>query len=195
MTEAQRRRRERIEARLGRPDPRSTEREVEELLRIVAPEEQALELHTDELQAYPRAVERLAHLQVDHHTISSRAARTTRNPLFAVNLLDLLIRHSGANHKRETIAFSKRRQGAGERLWCFLVWRNWMKWFSERRKDGTPAMRLGIADSRLGVEVLLEMRFFPAHSPLPERWMTYYRRRTPTRRIPNIAEHRLKYAF
>jgi hypothetical protein len=37
---------------------------------------------------------------------------TAQNPLFPVNLADLLLRHSSANHKRETIAFSKRRQGA-----------------------------------------------------------------------------------
>lgn len=195
MTEEQKERRARIEAALGRPDPRSTEKEVEAVLRIVAPEEQALELHSDEHKAYPRAIRRVRHLTVTQRTISSRAARTAHNPLFPVNLLDLLIRHSGANHKRETIAHSKRRQGACDRHWIFLVWRNWMKSFSEQRRDGSPAMRLGIAQERLKTETLLEKRLFPAHDPLPERWQTYYRRLTPTRRIPTIAVHRLHYAF
>ena len=65
---------------------------------------------------HPRALRRLPHLDVTHCTVNSRAVRTPRNPLFAINLLDLLIRHSGANHKRETIAFSKRRQSAIDRL-------------------------------------------------------------------------------
>jgi hypothetical protein len=195
MTPAQRRRRARLEAVRGRPHPRAIEHDVEAVLRIVAPTPQAVELHTDEHRSYPRAIRRVGHLDVDHRTISSRAARTCRNPLFPVNLLDLLLRHSGANHKRETVAFSKRRQGAAERAWIFLLWRNWMKPFSERKQDATPAMRLGIAHERLGLPELLRQRRFPGHRPLPERWQDYYRREVPTRRIPRIRTHRLRYAF
>ena len=79
-----------------------------------------------------------------HATTRSTVARTPHNPLFPVNLLDLLIRHSSANHKRETIAFSKRRQSAAERLFVLVVWRNYLKSFSERKRDATPAQRLGI---------------------------------------------------
>lgn len=195
MTRAQKERRARIESMLGRPDPRATERDVEMVLRIVVPRAQSLELHSDQHAAYPRAIRRVPHIAVTHHTISSRAARTSRNPLFPVNLLDLLIRHSGANHKRETIAFSKRRQGACDRHWIFLVWRNWMKSFSEQRRDDPPAMRLELAKERLKADVLFEGRLFPGHDPLPPRWQRYYRRQTPTRRIPKIAIHRLRYAF
>ena len=194
-TEAQKRRCARIERRFGRPNPRATREDVAAVLAIVAPRAQRLTLHSDEHQEYPRAIRSLHHLAVDHRTISSRAARTSRNPLFPVNLLDLLIRHSGANHKRETIAFSKRRQGASERLWIFLVWRNWMKSFSERKRDATPAMRAGLADRALTFDVLVERRLFPAHWPLPKRWEAYYTRSIPTRRIPRIATHRLRYAF
>lgn len=195
MTTEQKERRARIEATLGRPDPRSTQKEVEAVFRIVAPEAQSLEVHSDEHLDYPRAFRRIRHLRIEHRTISSRAARTANNPLFPVNLLDMLIRHSGANHKRETVAFSKRRQGACDRHWIFLVWRNWMKCFSERKRDSSPAMRLGIAEKRLSVEELLGQRLFPAHDPLPARWQTYYRRKTPTRRISSISTHRLSYAF
>jgi len=195
MTRAQRRRRDRIARELGRPDPRSTEKEVEAVLRIVAPSAQPLVVHSDEHPSYPRALRSVTHLQVIHRTISSRAARTALNPLFPVNLLDLLIRHSGANHKRETIAFSKRRQGACDRHWIFLVWRNWIKSFSEKERDGSPAMRLGIAREHRTFDQVIRRRLFPAHDPLPERWQVYYRRQTPTRRIPKVVEHRLRYAF
>lgn len=196
MTERQRRRRAVLEARNGRPDPRARERDVAELLRIVAPQAQAqaLELHSDEHRDYPRALRRVRHLRVGHRVTSSRRARTPRNPLFAVNLWDLLVRHSSANHKRETIAFSKRRQSAAERMWVLLVWRNLVKSFSERRRDGSPAMRLGLEARRWTVEELLGARRFPARVGLPERWATYYWRRTPTRRIARPAEHRCTYA-
>jgi len=194
MTRAQRRRRAGLEARLGRPDPRAVEHEVAGLLTVLAPHPQALELHTDEHQDYPRAVRRLTHLRITQRTISSRAARTAHNPLFPINLLDLLIRHSGANHKRETIAFSKRRQSAAERLAVLLVWRNYVKSFSERKRDATPAMRLGLLERPLKVAEVLDRRLFPSRLALPARWARYYWRRIPTRQIAHPAGHRLRYA-
>ena len=194
MTARQKRRRADLERTLGRPDPRSIQREVARLLAIVAPQPQRLVLHTDEHQDYPRARGDLPHLDVEHHTVSSRAARTSRNPLFAINLLDLLIRHSGANHKRETIAFSKRRQSAAARLWVFLVWRNYGKWFSERKRGQTPAMRAGACSHRWSIKRILRERLFPGRIALPERWQVYYWGLTPTRRIPNARSHRLTYA-
>lgn len=194
MSARQRQRRARLERRLGRADPRSVEREVATLLGLVAPAPQELALDSDEHQDYPRALRRLAHLTIHHRRISSRQARTSRNPLFPVNLLDLLIRHMGANHKRETIAFSKRRQSAIERLWVFVVWRNWAKWFSERRRGGTPAMRLGLTGRRWRVEELLRERLFPSHTGLPERWRRYYAREVTTRAIARCRTHRLRYA-
>ena len=132
MTAAQKKMRAKLEAKLGRPDPKGIEKDFAQLLSIVAPRPQELVLHTDEHQAYPRALKRVPHLTIEHRTISSRAARTPQNPLFPVNLADLLIRHCGSHHKRETIAFSKRLQSGCGRMAIFAVWRNLMKPFSER---------------------------------------------------------------
>jgi hypothetical protein len=111
-----------------------------------------------------------------------------------VNLADLLIRHSSANHKRETIAFSKRRQSAAERLAILLVWRNTMKSFSEKRQDASPAQRLELLPRRLQVEDVLARRLFPTRTELPPRWAVYYWREIPTRRIASPARHRAHYA-
>ena len=194
MTRHQRRRRAQLEARLGRPDPRSTEHEVATLLGIVAAAPQTLELRSDDHRDYPRALAQLSHLTVRHHVTSSRRPRTPLNPLFPVNLLDLLIRHSGANHKRETIAFSKRRQSAAERLAVLMVWRNHLKWVSERHHRDTPAMRLGLGERPLPVREVLRERLFPARCGLPERWARYYWREVTTREIPHPTRHRLRYA-
>jgi transposase-like protein len=197
MRARQRRQRARLEARRGRPDPRSIEREVTELLAIVTAGSSQLELDTDEHQDYPRALralERRRPLRIAHRTTSSRAARTAHNRLWALNLLDLLIRHCGANHKRETIAFSKRRQSAAERLWLLLVWRNYVKSFSERKRDATPAMRAGVCRHRFSLARILAERRFPGRIPLPARWAVHYWRHTPTRALPRVRTHRLKYA-
>ena len=194
MTPRQRARRIELEARLGRPDPRSVEIEVANLLGIVAAGSRSIELHTDEHKAYPRAVRRLTQLAVDHRTISSRAARTARNPLFAINLLDFLLRHNGANCKRETGAFSKRRASAALRMANFLIWRNYVQPFSERKRGPTPAMRLGVTDRPLRAEEILRHRLFVTQSTLPERWRDYYWGRLATRAIPNGVVHARRYA-
>ena len=194
MTARQQQRRAQLELRFGRPDPRSIEREMAALVALVAPAGAALAILSDDHPAYPRAFARLRDRAIAHATTRSTVPRTPHNPLFPVNLLDLLIRHSSANHKRETIAFSKRRQSAADRLFVLAVWRNYVKPFSERRRDATPAQRLGILGRKLTVDEVLAERLFPQRVGLPARWEPYYWRLTPTRRIPNGRRHALRYA-
>jgi transposase-like protein len=189
MNDAQKRRRAELEAIFGRPDPQSIEKEMAALLEWVVPPGTPVEIHSDEHPAYPRAFRRLSDRPVVHRTTSSKEPRTSHNPLFPVNLLDLLIRHGSANHKRETIAFSKQRGCAAYRLAILLVWRNYMKPFSERRRDATPAQRLGLVGRLLGVAEVLGRRLFPSRIRLPERWARYYWRRVRTRRLPDAPEH------
>lgn len=194
MTVRQKQRRAELEAQLGRPDPRSIEREMAALIALVVPEQSAAEIRSDEHPAYPRALRRLEDRHLHHRVTSSKRPRNPQNPLFPINLLDLLIRHSSANHKRETIAFSKRRQGAAYRLAILMVWRNYLKSVSERRQDETPAQRLGIVKRKLSVDDVLAERLFPTRIPLPDRLAQYYWRRVPTRTLANNPEHQLAYA-
>ncbi len=120
--------------------------------------------------------------------------RGADNPLFEVNLLDLLIRHSGANHRRETIAWAKRRQRAAERMAIFLVWRNYVKQRWEKGPPETPAMRKGLTSRPLAVPEILATRLFPSRVALPSRWEDYYWSRIPTRAIAHNRRHELKYA-
>ena len=165
-----------------------------ELVALVVPPGARATIRSDEHPAYPRALRRLSDRALVHETVSSRAARTPANPLFAANLLDLVIRHSSANHKRETIAFSKRRQSAAERLAILQVWRNTMKSCSERRRDATPAQRLGLTKRKLTVDDVLSVRLFPSRIRLPERIARYYWRRTPTRGLARLRTHQLRLA-
>jgi transposase-like protein len=194
MTRRQKRRRAWLEAEYGRPDPRSIEREMAELIRLVARESDTLRLRSDEHRAYPRALRRVAGVAIEHAVTNSRRPRTPQNPLFAVNLLDLLIRHGGANHKRETIAFSKRRQSAAERLAILQVWRNYLKSRSERGRNETPAQWLGLVPRKLTPEEILASRLFPSRIELPARLARYYWREIGTRRIGAGRRHRCRLA-
>lgn len=195
MTPAQRRKRERLEQVFGRPDPQAVLRDVTHLLEVVAGGQPELTVLSDDHRTYPRAMLHLT-CRVRHSVTSSRARRDARNELHPVNLADLLIRHSSANHKRETIAWSKRRQASAERLAVFVVWRNYMKGRREKvRGSPTPAQARGQMNRRLDVEELLAGRLFPSHIRLPARWDDYYWRRVKTRALGSSQrDHSLKYA-
>ena len=108
----------------------------------------------------------------------------------------MLLRHSSKNHTRETIAFSKRRQNAAERLAMFQVWRNFIKRFSEKKRDSpSPAMRLGLVKRLLSVADVLHRRLFPSLVQLPRRLQLYYDREIETRQVPNGRRHRLGYTY
>lgn len=195
MTPAQKRKRERLEQQYGRPDPKAVLKDVTHLLEVVAGGQAHLTVLSDEHKAYPRAIRQLK-CAVRHLVTSSRARRDARNPLFPVNAADLLIRHSSANHKRETIAWSKRRQSSAARLAVFLVWRNYMKGRQEKvRGSPTPAQVRGMLDHRVEIQELLARRIFVSLVELPERWREYYWGRVRTRVLAKQREHRLKYAF
>ena len=117
------------------------------------------------------------------------------NPLFPVNLADMLIRHSSANHKRETIAFSKRRQGALYRMAIWTVWRNYIKDRSENRRVGPPAVALGLIRRAMTVAEVLAARCFPDKVGISE-WVTRcYFGRIETRAIERCDSHRAVYAM
>lgn len=198
MTRRQKRRREVLEETLGRPDPGAIRRDMAELLEVVLPPDSAVELRSDEHRAYPPAIRQAQQqtgCRVRHEVTSSKQPRTAQNPLFEVNVLDLLIRHNQSNHKRETIAFSKRRQGSADRLSVLQVWRNYVKSRWEKEPGTTPAMLKGLAQRPWTVGQVLARRLFPGRIDLPARWEAYYRRAVRTRAIEHNRLHELKFAY
>jgi len=83
--------------------------------------------------------------------------------MFPVDSLHQLIRHSNAEHKRETIAFGRRLESILGRAYLVTIWKNFVKSRSERKPDRTtPAMRLGLTDRRWRWERIFVRRLFPA---------------------------------
>ena len=131
-----------------------------------------------------------------HVQTPSTEARTHANPLFPVNLSDLLLRHCGANHRRETIAFDKRRQGGLERAALFTVWRNLIKWQRENSPGQTAAIVAGMEKRRLSWRDVFARRRFPRSDELPGAWWEYYWRRVKTAALgEHQTENRARYAF
>ncbi len=195
MTPEQRERRTSEERAFGRPDPKAIEKGVLALLEDVVPGGGSAVIRSDEHLAYPRAIRRVKERKLRHEVTSSKAARTPSNPLFPVNRQDLMLRHSGANHRRETIAFSKLRASVIERGYLQAVFMNYCKSFSEKRQDATPAQRLGLTAEKLSWRDVLRERLHAARVGMGGLHERYYRRQVPTRRIPQMRGHQLRYAF
>jgi hypothetical protein len=194
MTARQKARRAELERHLGRPHPRAIEAGVRELLEPLVSNLDAITIRRDNHRAYPRAMASLS-CRITHRVTSSKQRRDHRNPLWEINRLDLMIRHSTAAHKRETIAWAKRRQASVEKLAIFQVWHNYMKRRREKGGRVTAAMLLGVASRPWRVKDVLSGRMFFEKVALSARWECYYRRLVKTKALRVNREHRLTYAF
>jgi hypothetical protein len=107
--------------------------------------------------------------------------------MFPVDQLHQLLRHSCADHKRETIAFGRRLESILGRAQLMIVWKNFIKSRSERRPDRTtPAMRLGMTDTRWRWERVLSRRLFPGREPVSDVARAIYLK-SWTRALPKLA--------
>ena len=195
MRPSQKLKREVLEKEYGRPDPNATQKQVEELLRRIVRPGGEVVLRSDEHRSYPRAIKRLNDRKFHHTTTSSKDARTPANPLFPVNLADMLLRHSSANHKRETIAFSKRRQGAMYRMAIWAVWRNYIKNTSENRGTAPPAVALGLVKSAMKVPEVLSERIFQEKIGISGWLSRCYFGQIATRAIKKCRSHEAVFAI
>jgi len=97
--------------------------------------------------------------------------------MFPVDSLHQLIRHTCADHKRETIAFGRRLESIVGRSFLMAVWKNLIKGRSERKPDRrTPAMLLGLCDKRWKWEEALRQRLFLSRESVPASWQKLYGR-------------------
>jgi len=194
MTRHQKRRRIELEVQLGRPDPKAVEKGIRELVETITGGTQTIRIRSDDHRAYPRAM-RSIDCTITHQITPSRERRDQHNPLWEVNRLDMMIRHSLAAHKRETIAFAKRRQSSAEKLTIFQVWYNYVKRRWEKGPKESAAMLHGLRRHMLSAKDVLSRRLFPAHVELPVIWSEYYNRSVETATIPVNRRHTLSYAY
>jgi len=114
-------------------------------------------------------------------TLRSPEAVSRDLAMFPVDQLHQLIRHSCADHKRETIAFGRRLESILGRAHLMAVWKNFIKARSERKPDRTtPAMKLGLTDTRWRFERILARRLFTYREHVPQSALRVYQKRWTT---------------
>src|SRR6185369_4930084 len=108
---------------------------------------EGLTLHTDGHESYARALrghparKRFRHVAIPNPergpkgTAASEEARERDRLMFPSDQLHALLRHSAKHHTRETIAFPRRLNAALERGFLHVIWRDFVKWRSEREPD------------------------------------------------------------
>jgi hypothetical protein len=107
----------------------------------------------------------------------SKEAIARDEAMFPVDQLHQLLRHTCADHKRETISFGRRLESIVGRMHLIAVWKNFIKARSERKPDrSTPAMRLGLADGTWEWRRVLSRRLFPARSLASPAMLRLYRK-------------------
>jgi hypothetical protein len=198
-------------SRRKRPEPkkgsvtRSVKRMLEAMGEFFLTSE--LTLLTDAHPSYPLAIKRHGLTSSIRHLVFPNPARvpkgSPRSPearerdwaMFPVDQLHALWRHSCAHHRRETIAFGRRINAVIERAYLMAIWRNFVKWRSERKPDRrTPAMKLGLSDSAWSWPRVFARRIFPTRQRTPKSWKRVYDRDWDDDAAGPFVRHRLKQA-
>lgn len=187
--------------------PKSTARILDMLIPKVRPGERLI-LITDGKPDYRAAARRhiasgKIHMEAfpnpprrPKHEPRSKRATVRDRAMYPVDLLHKLIRHSSANHKRETIAHGRRINAIMLRLYGFTVWRNFIKDQSERRpRHKTPAMEVGLADRFLDWRQVLGRRLFPWRRKLSEIEQQLYAMMLETPAVGHNRHHEAVNAF
>ena len=203
--------RQRASKKVARPASGAYRRAFSRMLDLLidrVPSGQRLEIHTDGHPGYRAALRRHRRAGRCRHHVSPNPERpykgAPRSPeafardeaMFAVDLLHLIIRHTLAHHRRETIAFGRRPGAVLERAWLMVVWRNVVKLRWERRHGAvTPGMYLGVTDQPWSWERVFAQRLFPSRVSVPRPWMRVYRRQIQIPELGTTVPHRLVRAF
>jgi hypothetical protein len=202
MSDAQKATRDKRDRKLGQPKRGVRVKATGESLRLIdrlARPGKTIELRTDEEPDYARALrkEKLGK-RFAHVTVSSKQLRSKKNPLWRVNQLHAMLRHSLKSHGRETLAFHKRLRGLVDRALVARVWLNLVKGISERRKgdaEVTPAMRLGLAPEPVQPRRLFRTRLFPFRVGLGKDLREFYEGTVKARPRERLRVESLEYAY
>jgi hypothetical protein len=84
-------------------------------------------LHTDEHPVYQKVIEDACIEELEHHRTHSSEPRDQRNPLFAVNYFERLVRKDMVNHRRKSICFARNEQNMLSRFAWYTCAHNYFK--------------------------------------------------------------------
>ena len=143
-----------------------------------------LTVFSDKHFQYRRAIASTPELKnIEHITISSKAHRNFRNPLFAVNHIDNEARQNLSAFKRETIAFSKHSIAMQESYVLSMIHRNYMRpkfwpkqWKKRKEPVASPAQEIGATRKILTFDEFFSRRVLITQVDICEEWKNLFHR-------------------
>ena len=156
---ARRKRQDREEADHGRRPDQSREC-VDEVLRALRRRTDGpIELLTDQKSSYATVASEVFGPDLVHSTTSSKAPRTTRNPLFPINSMIAMSRDNCGRLRRRSWLVSKLAKWLRGQMSIFTVYRNYVRRrFNKDAPDQTPAKLMGLLPRNLRPEEVLRWR-------------------------------------
>jgi hypothetical protein len=147
----------------------------------------------DEHKSYDRAW-RSFNSTMNIETINSKVRRDPSNPLFPINRLHNMYRHTFSSQQRETISFQKHEAALMEKMQLYKVYQNFMKTkFVKKNKydshahEWSPAMYLGLAKKVLNFEEVFGVRKSKTQFRLDEKENNFMSRKYPYSRQKIVA--------
>ncbi len=106
-------------------------------------------VQSDEKTTYPGLLrEAFGEERLEHHTTSSKRARTIQNPLFPINQMEAISRDLLGRLRRESWLVSKKRAFLDLAFQMLMAWKNYVRPRFNRDRD-SPAMFAGLVGRRL----------------------------------------------
>ena len=146
-----RRRRQDLDEQLHGKRPDESRQVVTEVLQTlrqltVGP----IQLLTDEKSSYATVAREVFGSDVIHSTTAGSAPRTTRNPLFPINITIAMTRDNCGRLRRRSWLVSKLARWLDGQMAIFTVFRNYVRQrFNRDKPDQTPAKLLGLMPRQL----------------------------------------------
>lgn len=121
--------------------------------------EGTLAIDTDEKSSYRRLAREVFGNRAVHRTTSSRAVRTTRNPLFPINTTIAMSRDNCGRLRRRSWLVSKKCRWLKAQLAIFTVFRNYVRRrFNRDAANVSSASSLGLVPRRMSALEVLRWR-------------------------------------
>jgi hypothetical protein len=181
MTKAQVDRLRELDAKYGRFNPRAIQESSLLIFERLFSKAEFLTIHTDDHNAYKRALKACRLKNFQHLITPSKLARNYRNRLFAINHADILSRQHLSPFKRETISFAKNSVSMMETYVLFSVFKNYMRpQFVKKHKKNplaniqSPAMALGLRDRIQSFRQFFRGRITAGQVKLSEDWLNLF---------------------
>src|SRR5436190_269330 len=154
----------RLEAKCGvrRSGSREAVKRCFEALACVRNPELLTVMVTDKAPHYPTALAETMTRNIVHLRCSGKAPKTLANPLWPINHTLAMLRDGLSRLVQRTWGATKERAWLAEHAWIWIAYRNYIRYFTNKRKYVSSAQLAGYVSRRFSKASFFEWRVLPS---------------------------------